>query len=176
MIKTAISVFLLVTVLYQLAGAQCMPKYWSAGSDTNDTSTCGPSVGGSGVIKKTTHWAIQYPGQVGWYNLNPQGTGACCTSAPVPATSQYSWYGWPLFDSPMTGGDPTTANGFFQQVVTSVTYNCTALEIAVCSTNCNAIVMVAPTPTVDNPMYFRQYDWDHYCVTTSPVAVDCTNF
>src|SRR5690348_11518617 len=143
-----VSLFVLIACLLE-AFAGCTPTYSSNGDDTL-IAKCG--VVSNQTTTKISHWAVTFPGQVGWYSFNPTGYGVCCTSA--DPTQPYSFAAWAVFNT------PEVFSSYVQQRVDHVKANCSSTELSVCSYNCNATVFDWEQP-------WQQYDTNGYCATGS---------
>jgi len=77
----------------------CVASYWSTGSDTFDGVPCGsiPDYNFPTSNYKQSHWAVKYPFQVGYTNVDPFGWGECTATVPCwaifypPAATENSW-------------------------------------------------------------------------------------
>jgi hypothetical protein len=66
----------------------CVANYWSTGPDTFLGGPCDTFF--REVVQKTSHWAVKYPAQSGFTNVDPTGTGDCKSGMSC----------WPLFYTP----------------------------------------------------------------------------
>jgi hypothetical protein len=78
----AAALFLVLSLSSVLA---CVANYWATGPDSFEGGPCDTIYVYS--VYKTTHWAVKYPYQVGYTNVNPYGSGMCKSGLPC----------WPIF-------------------------------------------------------------------------------
>ena len=86
-VMIAATLFLILSLVSVFAA--CVPTDWSTGADSISGGSCDTQYVSS--VYKTSHWAVKYPLQQDYTNVDSYGSGQCKTGLPC----------WPIFYSPV---------------------------------------------------------------------------